>query len=304
MTIRYLPCVAETSLLGRHKKPLPRYRPESPTHPPRWSHLSTWEDVAHVQVPQPRMFDAGWGQRWQVTFKHGLNTVTEAAAVVGMGDLLAADPMLNNSWHRGKTSRAGLRHLTSTQGLHAHASMFERKLLLALDFQGTERVAAQPFTLTYEHEGATRFHTPDFLAWVDGTATVINCRPAHLVTPRLIEDVSAIEALCLARGWRSALCVGFSPTAYAAIDAWGAHCNAVDTLGYCEDILDRLEDNGPTSFAELASGFEASSVARAAIQMLLWDREATVDLNAPFDDDTLIHAPAHIPPRSGVQDPA
>lgn len=294
MTVHYLPGVAVTSLLGRHKEPLLRYRPEIPGLPPRWSHTATWEDIAHLQMPAPMAFEAGWGHRWGVTFKHGAHTTTESAAVVSVGDLLAADPMLTNSWHAKKTSRAGLRYVSSTESLHAHASMFERKLLLALDFQGAQRVAAQPFTLTYDVGGVTRHHTPDFMTWINGTATVINCRPAEKVDDRLLEDAAAVETLCLSRGWGSAVCVGFSPVAYAAVDAWAAHAEAIDHLGYSEDILDRLDTKGPVMLVELQSGFEAVAIARAVIQMLLWDREITVDLNLPFDDDTLIRLPAHV----------
>ncbi|WP_296604645.1 hypothetical protein [Nocardioides sp.] len=185
-----------------------------------------------------------------------------------------------------------MRYLDSTDGLHAHASMFERKTLLLLDFHGATSVAAQPFTLSYELSGRVRHHTPDFLAWVDGVPTVINCRPATLVKPRLLEDVAALGAMCLSRGWHNTLVVGYPPPPLAAVDAWTAHSTAQDVFGYGEDLIDRLS-GGPLRFDELTDGFEATAVSRAVAQLLLWGRELSVNVAEPFDDDTLVYLPEH-----------
>lgn len=293
--VRYLEAPIQTSPLGRHKPPMLRYRPPRPVVKPVWSHTASWEDLAYLQAVEPADGLAlGWGHRWSVAYKHGRSMLTESAATVSAGDLLAANPMLTNSWHQNKTARAGVRYLDSTGELHAHASMFERKTLLLLDFHGATAVAAQPFTLTYEHAGRVRHHTPDFLAWVDGVLTVINCRPATLVKPRLLEDVAALEAICLSRGWDNTLVVGYPPPSFAAIDTWTAHSTSDDILGYSENITDLLA-NGPLRFDELTAGFEATAASRAVAQLLLWDRELSANIAEPFDDDTLIYLPQHVP---------
>lgn len=294
--VHYLASPVRTSGLGRHKPPMLRYRPPLQAVKPVWSHTASWENLAHLQTVEPLDdLASGWGHRWTLTFQHGLNVWTERASNVSVGDLLAADPMLKNSWHKNKTARAGLRYLRSTGELHAHASMFERKLLLLLDFHGATSVAAQPFTLSYELGGRTRHHTPDFLAWVDGVATVINCRPASLVKPRLLEDVAALGALALSRGWANTLVVGYPPGSYGALDAWTAHSTSNDYLGYGEDITDRLAHEGPLRFDRLTDGFEATSVARAVAQLMLWDRELSANIAEPFEDDTLIYLPSQTP---------
>lgn len=298
--VRYLTALIQTSPLGRHKPPMLRYRPPVDAVQPVWSHVASWEDLAYLQTVEPLdgMTD-GWGHRWAVTYKHGRDLLSESAANVSTGDLLSADPMLKNSWHKNKTARAGVRYLDSTDGLHAHASMFESKTLLLLDYHGASSVAAQPFTLAYEVGGKTRHHTPDFLAWVDGVATVINCRPANLVKPRLLEDVAALGAVCLSRGWHNTLVVGYPAPALAAVDAWTAHSTAHDHFGYGEELLDRLSD-GPLRFDDLTDGFEATAASRAVGQLLLWDRELSANIAEPFEDDSLIYLPEHVPTRNAA----
>lgn len=292
--VHYLATPVQTSALGRHKPPMLRYRPPVATVAPLWSHDASWNDLTYLQTVEPshHLLD-GRGRRWTLAFKHGSNLHTEPVMSVAVGDLLAADPMIKNSWHQKKTSRAGLRYVDSTDELHAHASMFERKLLLALDFHGVTAVAAQPFTLSYDFDGQTRHHTPDFLAWVDGVPTVINCRPASEVDARLLEDVAALGAIGLCRGWENNLVVGYAAHAYATVDAWTAHSTRSDFLGYGEALLDRL-GAGPLRFDELTSGFASESASRAIAQLLLWDRELSANLAEPFDDDTLIHLPDHV----------
>lgn len=293
--VHYLTAPVRTSPLGRHRPPMLRYRPPAQPVEPVWSHTASWEDLAYLQAVGPLEGMAeGWGHRWTVAFKHGQNLLTESTANVSAGDLLAADPMLNNSWHKNKTARAGVRYLDSTDELHAHASMFERKSLLLLDFHGATSVAAQPFTLSYELGDRVRHHTPDFLAWVDGVPTVINCRPASLVTPSLLEDVAALGAMCLSRGWRNTLVVGYPPSPLAAVDAWTAHSTAQDVFGYGEDLIERLAD-GPRRFDEATEGFGATAVSRAVAQLLLWGRELSANVAERFDDDTLIYLPEHVP---------
>lgn len=293
--VHYLTSPVRTSTLGRHKPPALRHVPSVQTGTPIWSHTASWNDLACLRPVAPtRQPAAGWGQRWTATFQHGRNTLTERVSSVSPEHLLAADPILKNSWHKNKTSRAGLRYVSSTDALHAHASMFERRTLLLLDFHGATSVAAQPFTLTYEVNGQTRHHTPDFMAVLDGVPTVINCRPAALVKPRLLDDVAALGAMCLSRGWENTLVVGYPAPAFAALDAWSAHSTANDFLGYGVDLIDILAD-GPLPFGDLTRNLAAVAISRAAAQLLLWDRTVSADLSQPFDDDTLIYLPEQVP---------
>lgn len=286
---------ATVTALGRHKAPMLRFRPPVDPLPPLWSHTAGWADLT-VRKPVDPMGDltTGWPRRWQVSFTHGKNVHTIAAASASLADLLAADPMLVNSWHKKKTARAGLRYVASTDFQHAHASLFERKLLLALDFHGATHIVSQPFTLTYELGGRTRVHTPDFLAVIDGEAVVINCRPFDLVKPKLLEDVAAVGAFAVSHGWGNELVVGYPTPAFTTVDTITAHSTIDDPFGFGEVILDLLALRGPMQFAEVADSMESPVIARAVLQSLLWSREVVMDLAELLEDTTLIYLPRHL----------
>ena len=196
-----------------------------------------------------------------------------------------------NSWHPNKTSRAGLRYMQSTELHHAHESLFERKLLAALDFHGVSEVAAQPFTLTWHDGTRDRHHTPDFLALIDGRMVVINTRPVELVKDRLLEDSAAVGEVCLSRGWEHALVVGYPLPAFTTVETVRVHANAHDPLGYGDTIIEFLDEFGPTEFDTVCRQFDAHIVARAILQRLIWERRVSIDLNRPLEDWTLVALP-------------
>lgn len=274
----------------RHEPPAMRYK-RPPAEPPLWSATADWNQLTHQRVITTELPTANWTSEWTLTYRHGKNTHTTTVASVSPGDLLAADPIRVNSWHKKKTSRAGLRYMNSTDELHAHESLFERKLLRVLDFDGATAVSSQPFTLTWHDGTRNRHHTPDFVADIDGQLTVINTRPEPLVKPRLVEDAQAIAALCASRGWNQALVVGYPLPAFTVIETVGAHANANDHLGYGENILETVSEEGPVPFGDLANRFDSPVLARAVIQRLIWQREVSVDLAMSLEDTTLVALP-------------
>lgn len=275
----------------RHDEPLKRYKHEH-SLPPLWSATATWADLT-VQQEVPNRLDlpTGWGDRWSLTYRHGSHDLTASIASVSARDLLVADPVRVNSCHPNKTSRAGLRYMHSTDRHHAHESLFERKLLSALDFHGVTDIASQPFTLTWHDGVRDRHHTPDFLAQIDGQMVVINTRPAELVKDRLLEDATAVAEMCFARGWGHALVVGYPLPAFTTVDTVRVHARAHDALGYGDDIVEFLDAFGPTEFATVCHQFEGHIVARAILQRLIWDRQVSIELNRPLEDWTLVALP-------------
>lgn len=276
---------------SRHDQPRLRYTPE-PSGPPVWSATAGWQDLTDRHPVDPLTALApGWTAQWALTFAHGEQHNTSTVATVSEADLVAADPIRVNSWHKNKTSRAGLRFMQATGRLHAHESLFERKLLCALDFHGATNVVSQPFTLTWHDGVRERNHTPDFLVEIDGSLTVINTRPAVRVNERLLEDCAAVGEMCLSRGWDHALVVGYRLPEFTIIDTVSDHWDASDHLGYSEDILDLLADSGPTAFDTISAQFDALVVARAALQRLIWERRVSIDLTMPLSDATLVALP-------------
>ncbi len=275
----------------RHDQPRLRYQPER-TLPPLWSAIAGWTDLT-VTHPVPDRFDApaGWGQQWTVTYRHGDNNLTAPVASVSLDDLLTADPVRVGSWHQNRTARAGLRFAGSTNELHFHDSLFERKLIRVADFHGATDIVSQPFTLTWFDGHKTRHHTPDFLFDFDGTITVVNTRPFEKLNDRLLEDASAVGQVCVSRGWNHAVVVGYPLPSFTIIDTVASHRDANDHLGYGDNIIDFLNDYGPTGFDRVCQHFDVPVVARAVLQRLIWDREVSVDLNEPLEDETLVALP-------------
>ena len=281
----------------RHDQPLQRYQPED-TRPALWSAEAGWTDIARLHpVPARRNLPTGWGRQWTITYRHGKTDHTEPVATVSAQDLIVSDPVRLNSWHPKKTSRAGLRYMHSTNRHHAHESLFERKLLGVLDFDGVTEVSSQPFTLTWHDGHRTRHHTPDFLALIDGQVVVINTRPAELVNDRLLDDASALGEACLSRGWDHALVVGYALPAYTTIETVEAHARDDDRLGYGDAITDLLRAHGPTKFDEVCRHFDGHLVARAILQRLIWERRVSIDLNRNLEDWTLVSLPDEEPTR-------
>lgn len=276
--------------------PVLRYRPPAPR--PLWSAAATWRDLTQRRpVPEAVPPAAGWTSRWTVTYRHGQTETTETVAAVSPAALLSSDPIRVNTWHARTTTRSGLHFLSSTGELQSHESLFERDLLVLLDFDGVTVVASQPFTLIWHDGQRRRRHTPDFMIVSDGLPTVVNCRPAPLVSDSLLENCSAVGEVCLARGWAHALVTGYPRPPFTVVSTVAATRNCDDPYGYGEDMQERLASDGPIEFARLADAFPASAIARAVLQRLIWDRDVSVDLSRLLADDTLVALPGWEPHR-------
>lgn len=212
--LQRIPAADLEALLGvRLLPPVLRYDPDRDRQPLP-SHCATWLDICETTTAHDDHAPAtttGWPDRWSVTYRHGDEEHTASAREAEPVDLLDADPVRNSTWHAHSKARAGLHYMASTQRLHWHESLFERDLLVALDFdEGLDDVASQPFTLTW-HDGISwKKHTPDFAAVIHGEMWIINVRPAPLVKPQLLANAAATRAVCALRGWQEAVVVGYS----------------------------------------------------------------------------------------------
>lgn len=275
----------------RHDEPLLRYQAEH-SRPALWSSAATWQDLTERRtISTGPSLAHGWTTQWSVIYADGTGETTATVTDVSVAALLDSDPIRTASWHPNATARAGLHYVSATDEHSFHDSLFERNLLIALDFHGVSRLASQPFTLTWRDGARDRRHTPDFIIEADRIITVVNVRPTDLVNDRLLEDCAAIAEVCLARGWQHALVVGYPRPAFTNLAHVAAHRTAEDSAGYAEDILDLLAECGPTPFGQLADKFEGPVVARAIIQRLIWDREVSIDLNRMLGDATLVALP-------------
>lgn len=241
--------------------------------------------------------DQGWVREWTLTYLRGEEEVTEPVADASVDELLISNPIRRATWHPNATARAGLRYLASTDEHQPHDSLFERNLLICVDFHGVTRVASQPFTLTWRGSGGEEHrHTPDFIIETPHAITVIDTRPKTLMNDRLLIDTAAIDEVCVHRGWQHALVVDYRRPAFTNIAGAAAHRSARDPLGYGDDIASMIHKQGGAEFSDLADAFPAPAIARAIIHRLIWDRTVSIDLNRLLGDRTLLWLGGQEPP--------
>jgi hypothetical protein len=100
--------------------------------------------------------------------------------------------------YRGQRHFPGLWWLATT-GRHAgYESWLERDHVMVLDSDRlVTGVSSQPFTLTWRQAGGVMSHTPDyFVRLADGSAAVVDVRPAARIRPRDQMKFEATAAAC------------------------------------------------------------------------------------------------------------
>ncbi|MFD9725542.1 TnsA-like heteromeric transposase endonuclease subunit [Streptomyces sp. NPDC059072] len=106
--------------------------------------------------------------------------------------------------YKGQRHLPGLWWSSTASGHIGYESWLERDHLMLLDFDPmVVGVSAQPFWLFWTSEqGKVISHAPDFFARrEDGTAIVIDCRPADRRQPRDWVKFEATQAACHRTGW-------------------------------------------------------------------------------------------------------
>jgi hypothetical protein len=154
-------------------------------------------------------------------------------------------------------------------------------------------ISSQPFWLRWPGEdGRPVSHAPDFFARrVDGSAVVVDCRPAERRGPGDVAKFDATAEACAVVGWEYRL-VGAADAVVAANVRWLA--------GYRHP---RYYRPGPAGLlrrafaspAQLLAGAGAAGDPIAVLPVLfhlLWRHELTADLSVPLGPLTLISAGA------------
>ena len=290
--LQRIPAVDLETLLGvRLLPPVLRYDPNRDRQPLP-SHGATWLDICETTTTHhdhALELTSGWPDRWSMTYRNTKGEESASVREVDPVDLIDADPMRNSTWHAHSRARAGLHHMASTRRLHWHESLFERDLLVALDFdEGLNDVASQPCTLTWHDGTSGKTHTPDFVAVIHGEMWIINVRPAPLVKPQLLANAAATRAVCALRGWQETVVVGYSQPALTVLKTVGAARQTADPYSLGDQMLDLLDDRGPSRFGDLVAATEVPVLARAVLQRLIWDREVTIDLAQVLTDETVV----------------
>ncbi|HZO64526.1 MAG TPA: TnsA-like heteromeric transposase endonuclease subunit [Kribbellaceae bacterium] len=124
---------------------------------------------------------------------------------VSVDELMAAGPVREFRWYKGRTFYSGWYWSATTGGMVAYESRLELARILLADFDSSVcGVVAQPFLLQgLPTDVGLRRHVPDLLlGHLDGRVTVVDVKPAHRLADPLVQQVFAWTGeLVGLRGW-------------------------------------------------------------------------------------------------------
>ena len=150
---------------------------------------------------------------------------------------------------------------------------------------------SQPFWLFWTTpEGKPRSHAPDYFARLaDGSALVLDCRPAERIKTEDAAAFEATRAACELLGWRYEV-VGAAGRTLSANVRWlsGYRHPRHDLPEIAAALRTRVRDP-----AGLMAGAEAVGDPIAVLPVLfhlLWRQELHVDLSVPLHPDAVVTA--------------
>ncbi|MFE7115179.1 TnsA-like heteromeric transposase endonuclease subunit [Streptomyces sp. NPDC057654] len=199
---------------------------------------------------------------------------------------------------RAFKSYKGQRHLpglwwSSTVGGHiGYESWLERDHVMLLDFDpSVVGISSQPFWLFWRSDaGKSVSHAPDYFARRDdGTAVVVDCRPADRRKPRDVAKFEATQTACAQVGWEFRL-VGAPDAIVVRNVRWlaGYRHPRHRPEPVASELLAAYSEPQP-----LMGG--ASSVGDPirvlpVLFHLLWSQELTADVSVPLHALSLVSA--------------
>jgi hypothetical protein len=203
-----------------------------------------------------------------------------------------AMPVRRFTAHRGQRHLSGLWWSATTGGHVGFESWLERDHLLALDFDpAVTGIASQPFWLHWTSGGGGQVsHAPDYFARrADGSAVVVDCRPAERRKPADMEKFEATAKACALAGWEYELRGAPDPVVTANLRWLAGYRHPRHRVPGTAAVL-REAFAAP---APLMSGASAAGDTVATLPVLfhlLWCGELAADLSVPLGEHTLVSA--------------
>lgn len=245
------------------------------------------EEASPADLPSPGRFEVGY--------------VTEdgAARSVALAEAPALPfehfrPVRRFAARKGQRHLSGLWWSATTGGHVGFESWLERDHLMLLDFDPeVAGISSQPFWLRWPGEGGGLVsHVPDFFARrLDGSAVVVDCRPAERRGPADVAKFDATAEACVRVGWEYRL-EGAADEIVAANVRWLAgYRHPRHSRGAAGAALLRVF----AAPAPLMAGAEAAGDPIAVLPVLfhlLWRHELIADLSVPLHPFTLVSAGA------------
>lgn len=203
-----------------------------------------------------------------------------------------ARPVRRFTAHRGQRHLSGLWWSATTGGHVGFESWLERDHLMALDFDpAVTGIASQPFWLRWTGRGGVRrSHAPDYFARrADGSAVVVDCRPAGRRKPADVEKFQATARACALAGWEYQLRGAPDPVVTANLRWLAGYRHPRHWVPGTAAVLREAF----TAPAPLMAGAGAAGDPVATLPVLfhlLWRGELAADLAVPLGEHTLVSA--------------
>ncbi|MEQ4305598.1 TnsA-like heteromeric transposase endonuclease subunit [Plantactinospora sp. B6F1] len=206
---------------------------------------------------------------------------------VSVEELMAAGPVREFRWYKGRTFYSGWYWSATTGGMVAYESRLELARILLADFDSSVcGMVAQPFRIQEQTGSGLRRHVPDLLLrHHDGRVTVVDVKPGRRLADPLVRQVFGWTAeLAGLRGWD--------------FETWsGADAVLLDNVrflaGYrrpwlidaslVEPILESVGAQGVIGEIEqVMAGVAPAERARPVLLHLLWSGVLRTDLSRPL----------------------
>jgi hypothetical protein len=176
-----------------------------------------------------------------VRFRRGSGTAACSVDRLSVDEVLAAGPVREFRWYRGRRFYSGWYWSATTGGLVAYESRLELARILLADFDPeVVGIAAQPFQLTGNDDGVRRRHVPDLLLQhADGGVLVVDVKPAHRMEDPAVRAVFDWTATVVGwRGWRFEAWSGAGQVVLANVAFLAGYRRAqVVDLSLVDDVL-------------------------------------------------------------------
>lgn len=209
-------------------------------------------------------------------------------------DLVHGTPWSVPTRYKGQRSRSGVQFFAGTRAHVAFASLEERSLLLALDYQQTVAgILSQPFKLSFVRNEWQADHVPDyFVVRDDGSQEVWDVRPYDRIDGKLTATAALTREFCRDVGFGYFMFDGMRKVTEYNLSFLHAYS---DARRYCPDqesgemVLEHFTPESTLRDALAALGRPPRWI-RMWTYHLLWIGQLEIDLARPLNDSRSIRA--------------
>ena len=227
---------------------------------------------------------ASVGVRYKSTDGDYVDTVLGRAP---LPELLAAQPVREFRWYKGRTFYSGW-YWSATTGAHViYESRLELARILLADFDPEVcGIVAQPFQLRETVGERVRRHVPDLLvSHRNGDVTVVDVKPGRRLADPVVRSVfDWTRELVEMRGWRFEEWSGADPIMLANVRFLAGYRRPFTVAAeLCAPVLDLVDGQLSIGGVEHAAvSFAMPELVRPVLLHLLWSGRLTTDLSSPL----------------------